>query len=196
MAKTSSNAGNSPTTAITTFAHRILRICTKLIQKASKFSKNARFSTRTISRFAKSTSSLAGIFVKKWEKNRTCDKNQLKYLTSQSCTLQLRTSNHSKLVLLESKSRNIFRNTKIAEIQHRELRQPGAGKTEKTSSNGGNSPTTDIQHTTFVHRFLRIHTKVIQKSSTFSKTERLSTTWFSRSRKTSPVCPKYSSEKG
>jgi hypothetical protein len=32
---------------------------------------------------------------------------------------------------LESKSRNIFRNTKIAEIQHRELRQPGAGKTEK-----------------------------------------------------------------
>jgi hypothetical protein len=56
MAKTSSNAGNLPTTTIqhTTFVHRIFLVRTKLIQKANTFSKMTTLSTTWFSQFAES----------------------------------------------------------------------------------------------------------------------------------------------
>ena len=96
---------------------------------------------------------------------------------SEDCNFLFWTRITASSVPLESRLRELLKNIKISKIWHRELNQTKVGKTAKVRINAINLSIMAIWHTTFVHRFLRIHTKLIQKANTLSKKERFSTTW-------------------
>jgi hypothetical protein len=102
------------------------------------------------------------------------------YPCSKDYNFLVRTRITASSMPLESRHCELFKNIKISKIQHWELNQTKAGKTAKVRINARNLSIMAICHTTFVHKFLGIHTKVIQKANTFSKKARFSTTWSSR----------------
>ncbi len=99
---------------------------------------------------------------------------------SEAHSFLIGTQNDTIFMPQESRHHNISGNTKFAQIRHRELSQPKAGKTTKISQSVGKLPTTVIRRTTFAHRVFLILTMSFRKAYAFSKRETSSTTRLSR----------------